>query len=117
MFELIPEDILLLQKRTGQAVPEGMLPVGLEYIGPHGTISTFYCGRLAPRLAGLEEAAAWGGPAGVQLCEKADHSWQVRLCGADPEHAVQGTAAAQTVQDLLRQFGLLPLPGTEQSGA
>ncbi len=112
MFELMPEDFVLLQKRTSSAVPEGLLPVGLEYRGPHGMISAFYCGLLAPRLPQSGEAAALGGVRGVQLCEKEGGTWQVRLYGADPEHAVQGAASAGTVQAVLKGFGLLPLPGS-----
>lgn len=111
MFELTSEDFLLLQKRTGEALPEGLLPVGLEYLGPHGTISAFYCGQPAPRLLESEAAAALGGVRGVQLHENEDHAWQVRLYGQDPEHAVQGTAAEPAVHALLERFGLLPLPG------
>lgn len=113
MLELTPEDFDLLQKRAGEAVPEGLLSVGLEYRGPHGAISAFYCGRLTPRLPECEEAAALGGVRGVQLHENEDRTWQLRLCGADPEHAAQGTATAETMQALLRRFDLLPLPGME----
>lgn len=114
MLELAPDDFLLLQKRTEETVPEGLLPVGLEYRGPHGSISAFYCGQLAPRLLESEEAAALGGVRGVQLYENEEHVWQLRLCGADPEHAALGAVPAENVQALLERFGLLPLPGTEQ---
>lgn len=113
MIELAAGDFLQLEKRTHAEIPEGMLPVGLEYRGPHGTISAFYCGRPSPRLLGQEEAAALGGVTGIQLCEQEGAAWQMRLYGTDPEHAAQGTAEAETVQALLREFGLLPLPGTE----
>lgn len=111
MFEFQTDDLLRLQKRAGGPVPEGMLPVGLEYAGPHGTISAFYCGQPAPRLLESEDAAALGGVTAVQLRESADHTWQLRLCGSDPEHAAQSPADAQAVQALLQKFDLLPLPG------
>ena len=106
MTPFCSSDFLSVSLHKSDAVPDGFLPLGIQYLSEHGISCAHFLAEPGEHFLKLSQPVKT-----LFLIETAPNTWTLRISFKDSDEFTEEPFDSAEIREVLKKSGFYPLPG------